>query len=94
MSSIEASVLLDRALQLLELGRLNQAEQLLRDVVADDPSNALGYSLLALVLSDLDRDGEAEERAHEAIALDPELLIQYPTRGERCTVCEAAADCC
>ena len=27
-------------------------------------------------------------------ALDPELLIQYPTRGEPCTVCEAAADCC
>ena len=27
-------------------------------------------------------------------ALDPDLLIQYPTRRERSTVCEVAADCC
>ena len=27
-------------------------------------------------------------------ALDPDLLIRYPTRGEQSTECEAAADCC
>jgi len=77
VSSTDESALLERALQLLELGRLDRAEQLLREVVGLDPQNALGYSLLALVLFDLDREREAEERAREAIALDPELPIAH-----------------
>ena len=78
MSSTDAAAaLLDRAFQLLELGRLDRAEQLLRELISRDPENPLGHTLLALLLFDLDRDREAEDHAREAIALDPELPMAH-----------------
>jgi len=77
VSSADEVALLGRALQLLELGRLDQAERVLRDLVGLDPGDPNAYSLLSLVLFDLGRYREAEDCAGEAIALDPELAIAH-----------------
>ena len=77
MSSADEFALLGRALQLLELGRPDQAERVLRDVVGLDPGEPTAHALLALVLFDLDRYREAESSAREAIALDPELAVAH-----------------
>jgi len=66
---------LARALMALQLGRTEQAERLLRDAVAADPTDAFVYAVLALVLADLERYEEAEDCAREAIAFDPELAV-------------------
>jgi tetratricopeptide (TPR) repeat protein len=68
---------LGRALQLLAVGRLDQAERMLRDAVGIDPDDPVAHATLALVLADLDRDEEAERSARAAIALDPGLDIAY-----------------
>ena len=68
---------LRRALVLLDRGRPELAEPMLRDAVSDDPGDPFPRAVLALVLSDLERYNEAEDCAREAITLDPELGVAH-----------------
>jgi len=77
MSATPELELLQRALVLLDIGRPEQAERMLREVVSEEPDDPLPRAVLSLVLSDLERYGEAEDYARQAIALDPEFAVAH-----------------
>jgi Tfp pilus assembly protein PilF len=66
-----------RAVTLLERGRPDLAEGMLRAAAGADPSDPFAHTVLALLLADVDRYCEAEDAARRAIALDPELGMAY-----------------
>ncbi|WP_233489790.1 tetratricopeptide repeat protein [Jannaschia rubra] len=55
----------------LSLGRLNQAENLLREVVEVEPRNAAAWNNLGVVLLERGRTGEANRTFKTAFALQP-----------------------
>ncbi|PWJ15020.1 tetratricopeptide repeat protein [Jannaschia seohaensis] len=64
-------VLLSLASANIELGRLGQAEKLLRDVLEDDPDNAGALNNLGVVLLEQGEYGEAHRVLRAAFALQP-----------------------
>ncbi|MEM7643614.1 MAG: tetratricopeptide repeat protein [Pseudomonadota bacterium] len=60
----------------IELGRLYQAERLLRDVVEAEPENAKAINNLAVVLLELGETGEAHRLFRTAFALQPSPEIR------------------
>jgi tetratricopeptide (TPR) repeat protein len=60
-----------RAAQLHQAGRLRQAEQLYREVLAADPSDAHALSNLGVLLNQADRSDEAVVYLRRAVALRP-----------------------
>lgn len=64
--------MIQQALMLLQRSRYDQAEQVLRQLLADDPQDAYGHSLLALCLMHQDKLPQAESEAKQAIHLEPE----------------------
>ncbi|MEM8848421.1 MAG: tetratricopeptide repeat protein [Pseudomonadota bacterium] len=60
----------------IELGRLYQAERLLRDVVEAQPQNARAMNNLAVVLLELGETGEAHRLFRTAFALQPSPEIR------------------
>lgn len=62
------------------LGRLGQAEQLLRGVVAEEPRNAPALNNLGVVLLELGRTGEAHGLFRSAFALQPSPEIRENLR--------------
>ncbi len=64
--------MIQQALMLLQRSRYDQAEQVLRQILAGDPEDAYGHSLLALCLMQQDKLPEAEGEAKEAIHLAPD----------------------
>ena len=87
----------DRAFLLLQQGRLDLAEPELRRALADDPGDAEAHALLAYVLTDLDRAGEALDEANSAVGLAPDLPLAHLARSgallhlDRAKDAEAAA---
>jgi len=60
------------------LGRLEEAIQICRDVIAQDPSFALAYTTLGTSLSLAGRTAEAQEAYERAVAIAPdEPLVHY-----------------
>lgn len=62
------------------LGRLGQAERLLRDVVAEEPRNAPALNNLGVVLLELGNTGEAHRMFRSAFALQPSPEIRENLR--------------
>jgi tetratricopeptide (TPR) repeat protein len=73
---------LDRALALCDLGRLEDAEDALREALREEPDDPLAHGILARVLLDLDRPEEAVESASTTIALAPELSLGHVARAQ------------
>lgn len=72
---------LERAIALCELGRLEDADEALREALREDPNDPLTHGIRALVLIDLDRPKEALEAASAAIALEPDLTVAHMARA-------------
>src|SRR5215472_3531373 len=68
---------LGKARALLMEDRNHEAEQMLRQTLALDPSNATGHDLLGNLLSELGRFDEARECFQRAIAIAPLLAVSY-----------------
>jgi tetratricopeptide (TPR) repeat protein len=81
MSRALAEDWLSRALTLCDIGRLEDAEEALREALREEPDNALAHGLHALVLVDLDRSDEALQSASTTIALAPELSLGHTARA-------------
>ena len=81
MSHDVASDRFERALALCDLGRLDDAEQALREVLREEPDDPFAHGFHALVLVDLDRAEEALQSASTAIALAPELSLGHTARA-------------
>ncbi len=64
--------MIQQALMLLQRSRYDQAEQVLRQLLAGDPEDAYGHSLLALCLMQQDKLPEAEGEARQGIQLAPD----------------------
>ncbi len=62
------------------LGRLGQAERLLREVVAEEPRNAPAINDLGVVLLELGETGEAHRLFRSAFALQPSPEIRENLR--------------
>ncbi|MGB3406566.1 MAG: tetratricopeptide repeat protein [Jannaschia sp.] len=73
-------VKLSMAMANMKLGRLNQAERLLRDVIAAEPENAGALNNLGVVLLDLGELGEAHRLFRAAFALQPTPEIRENLR--------------
>ena len=73
---------LGRALALCDLGRLEHAEEALRDALREEPDDPLAHGILARVLLDLDRADEALESASTTIALAPDLSLGHVARAQ------------
>jgi tetratricopeptide (TPR) repeat protein len=71
----------ERALALCDLGRLDDAEQALREALRQEPDDPFAHGIHALVLVDLDRAEEALQSASTAIALAPELSLGHTARA-------------
>jgi len=72
----------DRALALCELGRLEDAEEALREALREEPEDPLAHGILALVLVDLDHAEEALRSASRTVALAPELSLGHVGRAQ------------
>ena len=68
---------LGKARALLIEDRNQEAEQVLRETLVADPTNAMGYDLLGNLLSDLGRFDEARACFERAIAIAPLLAGSY-----------------
>lgn len=64
--------LIDRALILIETNRFKDAEHLLRQVLAQEPRQALALTLVAVCCLNDDRRKEALEPARQAVAITPD----------------------
>ena len=73
---------LERALALCDLGRLDDAEEALREALREDPDDPVAYGILALVLLDLDRADEALQAASTTIALAPDLSLGHTASAQ------------
>jgi tetratricopeptide (TPR) repeat protein len=71
----------ERAIALVDLGRLEDAEDSLRDALREDPDDPLAHGILALVLLDLDRADEALQSASATIGLAPDLSLGHAARA-------------
>ena len=80
MSSDVGQDWLTRALALCDLGRLQDADEALREALREDPDDPVTHGIRALVLIDLDRPSEALEAASTAIALGPEISLGHTAR--------------
>ena len=81
MSRDVAQDWLSRALALCDLGRLQDADEALREALREDPDDPVTHGVRALVLMDLDRPKEALEAASTAIVLAPELSLGHTARA-------------
>jgi Tfp pilus assembly protein PilF len=72
---------LSRAIVLCELGRLEDADEALREALREEPNDPLTHGIRALVLIDLDRPKEALEAASAATALEPDLTLAHMARA-------------
>jgi tetratricopeptide (TPR) repeat protein len=72
----------ERALALYDLGRLEDAEEALRDALREEPDDPLTHGILALVLLDLDRGDEALQAASTTIALAPDVTLGHVARAQ------------
>jgi Flp pilus assembly protein TadD len=72
----------ERALALCDLGRLDDAEEALREALHEDPDDPIAYGILALVLLDLDRADEALQAASTTIALAPDLSLGHTASAQ------------
>ncbi|MBN2528259.1 MAG: tetratricopeptide repeat protein [Deltaproteobacteria bacterium] len=70
-----------RGLQLLKSRRLKAAEEAFRAALLDNPHDSDTHGLLALILADLERWGEATDAAEVAISEDPENPDAHYARG-------------
>ena len=70
-TGVDASLLRSMANASLALGRLGQAESLLRDALKSAPADAAAWNDLGVVLTERGVHGEAHEAFRRAFALDP-----------------------
>jgi len=68
---------LQRALMLLEQSRYELAEEELRQVLGQDPDNAMAHAVLAICLSNREKFKAATEEAELAIHLAPDVPFMY-----------------
>lgn len=73
---------LERAQKLLNAGRLNPAETLIRDIIKARPRHADAHNLLAVVLHRLNQREEALKEVREAIQINPGNSNYYCNLGE------------
>src|SRR5262249_56645061 len=71
----------DRVLALCQMGRLEDAEHALREILREDPDDPFAHGALAHLLVDLDRPDEALESASMAIATAPDLAFGHLARS-------------
>ncbi|GAB1390535.1 hypothetical protein MASR1M6_27170 [Rubrivivax sp.] len=85
---LDASLQMERAGLLDELGRLDEAESACRRVLSAEPENGLAHSLLAAILMSQGRVEEAEALHGRAAELQPDS--RSSTVASACT-CRAGA---
>lgn len=73
----DASLRLDRAELLEELGQVEAAEAACRGVLSSDPENGLAHSLLAVILMSAGRPEEAEASHRQALEVQPDSPIVH-----------------
>jgi Flp pilus assembly protein TadD len=73
---------LERAIAFSDLGRLDDAEDALREALREDPGDPVTHMMLALVLSELERPKEALDAANTAIKLAPDLSLAHTARAQ------------
>ena len=74
--------LLGQARAVYHLGRLSDAELLLRQLLADNPKFMAAYDLLAQLLRDQDRDEEARQVLEDAVAISPHMVRRLRRLGD------------
>jgi Flp pilus assembly protein TadD len=90
--------MIQQALMLLQRSRYDQAEQVLRRLLADAPEDAYAHALLALCLMQQDKLQEAESEAKQAIHLAPDqpychfMLGLIKAQGDDLQTARLAAD--
>ena len=72
---------IERALALVEVGRFDSAEEMLRRLLTELPDDPDVLAILGLLLSDLGRHREALEVADRALAGDPDCVAGHMARG-------------
>ncbi|MCZ6722073.1 MAG: tetratricopeptide repeat protein [Proteobacteria bacterium] len=77
----ESHSLLTESAALLDDGKLEQAETLLRDLLAHEPRNPDGLHLLGLALAGFGRTEEAAERVANALRLRPDAASYHNSFG-------------
>jgi tetratricopeptide (TPR) repeat protein len=73
---------LDRALKLMNMGRLERAETMAREVVTARPKNPDARNVLGVVLHRAGKVEDAKKSIREAIRLNPEVPNYYCNLGE------------
>ena len=71
----------DRALAFCQMGRVEDAEKAIRELLREDPGDPIAHAALSSLLLDLDRPSEALESASAAIALAPDLSVGHEARA-------------
>lgn len=81
-TATRSEILRNLGAALATLGSTAEAEQVLRQSLADDPRNPELWNNLAICLLDLDRPAEAEEAVRRALEVSPHLGQAQNTLGE------------
>jgi len=72
---------IERALALAEVGRLDGAQAMLRQLLAEDPDDPDLLAILGLLLADAGRHAEALEAIDGALAGDPDSVLAHLGRA-------------
>lgn len=73
---------LGQARAVYELGRLADAEALLRQLLAENAKFIAAYDLLAQLLREQDRDADAKQVLEDAVALSPHMVRRLRNLGD------------
>ncbi|MYM67406.1 response regulator [Pseudoduganella sp. FT55W] len=73
---------LGQARAVYALGRLADAEALLRELLAGNPKFIAAYDLLAQLLRDQDKDADAKQVLEDAVALSPHMVRRLRNLGD------------
>src|SRR5262245_16280543 len=80
-SNANAAAELRRAAELLQSGKIDEAEPVLRHVLASDPKNADAHNLLGIVFDQRSKTGEAEREYRMALRFNPNSLSAMANLG-------------
>jgi tetratricopeptide (TPR) repeat protein len=82
----------DKAIELIEGDRKDEAEGVLRAAIAENPGHGMAHMILAMLLEEAKRYGEAEVEARRAIAIyEPQRPFEDATDPTRASLMLAAA---
>ena len=78
---VDSASMLREAVALLQAGKLDEAEPLVRRAVGAAPRDADAHNLLGVILDQRGRAGEAEREYREALRLNPKRAITHASKA-------------